>query len=311
MVPPGTYASEIARKILTHKEDEMVEVYAKQLNRGMANIFEENDKSSSAIGIMLNKYHIASVSPEVNTSFINFLTKLGIVNISEYGIGPSLLFQFILRNSFKQLLILYDKQGEVEVKDSFDLTKLKLTLMEEKILRYVAGYIPYSIRSHFRRVKSTPESISALQIVESWNKAGLEQESLSLLDYTNEWIEKINRGGLFLVTDNFYRLIIRIEITVRTVLNVQFLLQYAGEDIRIIILDRLKNDSYVTFGWDSLTRDVENKSLCDRLKLIVFNKWISIRAYSFVKVWIDKVKHQSSKVDVKAQPSLRKVLGSK
>ena len=112
MVPPGTYASEIARKILTHKEDEMVEVYAKQLNRGMANIFEENDKSSSAIGIMLNKYHIASVSPEVNTSFINFLTKLGIVNISEYGIGSSLLFQFILRNSFKQLLILYDKQSQ-------------------------------------------------------------------------------------------------------------------------------------------------------------------------------------------------------
>ena len=41
-----------------------------------------------------------------------------------------------------------------------------------------------------------------------------------------------NRGGMFLVTDHFYRLIVRIEMTARKVLNLASLEQYAGRDIR-------------------------------------------------------------------------------
>jgi len=40
--------------------------------------------------------------------------------------------------------MLHNKQGIVDLKDSFDLSKLKLTSVEEKILRYVASYIPDS-----------------------------------------------------------------------------------------------------------------------------------------------------------------------
>jgi len=310
MVPPGTHAAEIAHEILVHKHHKHIDMYAKKLNTGLVNIFEENNRTSSSISTMMNKYHLATVSPHINSSFIDFLTGLGIPISAKYGIGPSLLFQFILRNSFRELLMLHNKQGIVELKDSFDLSKLKLTSVEEKILRYVAGYIPYSIHNHFRRVKSTPESILALKIVDMWNRAGVERESLSLLEYTtNEWVEKVNRGGLFLVTDNFYRLIVRIEITARTVLNTQFLSQYAGEDMQVIILEKLKCDPIVIFGWNSLTRNIENKNLCDCLKLLIFKKWIAIRAYSFVRAWVDKVKHNSSKADAKAQPSLRKVLG--
>jgi len=79
--------------------------------------------------------------------------------------------------------------------------------------------------------------------------------------------------------------------------------------MQVIILEKLKCDPVVSFGWNSLTRDIENKNLCDCLKLLIFKKWIAIRAYSFVRAWVDKVKQNSSKADAKAQPSLRKVLG--
>ena len=93
-----------------------------------------------------------------------------------------------------------------------------------------------------------------LSIINSWNKSGLKEQGLGILDYTTQWVEKVNRGGLFLVTDNFYRFIVRVEITARTVLNTQLVAKYAGEDLRKVITNKLNSDPFVNFGWESLVR---------------------------------------------------------
>ena len=48
----------------------------------------------------------------------------------------------------------------------------------------------------------------------------------SFTDYTGSWVERVNRGGLFLVSNDFYIFIRNIEFKVRKILNVSFLISY-------------------------------------------------------------------------------------
>ena len=49
---------------------------------------------------------------------------------------------------------------------------------------------------------------------------------------TGSWVECVNRGGLFLVNNDFYTFIRNIEFELRKILNVSFFISYCGENIR-------------------------------------------------------------------------------
>ena len=49
---------------------------------------------------------------------------------------------------------------------------------------------------------------------------------------TSSWVERVNRGGLFLVNNDFYTFIRNIEFELRKILNVSFFISYCGENIR-------------------------------------------------------------------------------
>ena len=82
---------------------------------------------------------------------------------------------------------------------------------------------------------------------------------------------------------------------------------------------KLSSNGLVNTGWDILARDIDNKALCEKVKAMVLNKWITIRGNAFVKSWVDSMKIRQSElksskstVDTKAMPAMRKTLaGSK
>ena len=175
------------------------------------------------------------------------------------------------------------------------------------------------MKRHYRAINSAGAKV-VLQVIESWRKSSECDDNASLIEYTNDWVNRTNRGGLFLVKDNFYRFILRIEVTARKVLNSAFLCQYAGQDIRRVIMEKLDADKCLTVGWNTLLRSINNSNVSDTLKKAVFSKWISIRANAFVRAWVDQVKLKqqlnkekdgtTQKIDTVAQPSLRKSLAS-
>ena len=65
-------------------------------------------------------------------------------------------------------------------------------------------------------MKSNSSTEAIISMIESWkldsNKISDEK---SLLDYTKEWIYKIDRGGLFKVNDEFYIFIRNVELCAR------------------------------------------------------------------------------------------------
>ena len=92
----------------------------------------------------------------------------------------------------------------------------KLDESEEQTLRYVAGFVLYKL---FRLVKHNekPEGKVMEQVLSMWvaKRKFPEHNPISLLDYTNAWTEKVNRGGLYEVSDQFYLFICTIELVVR------------------------------------------------------------------------------------------------
>ena len=89
---------------------------------------------------------------------------------------------------------------------------IDITKDEENILRYACGYIAIKLKERFLKVKGR----KATQFVECLNKMrhmelDTDTPTTSFLAYTQEWIKKINRGGLFVTSDEAYRFFITLE----------------------------------------------------------------------------------------------------
>ena len=65
-------------------------------------------------------------------------------------------------------------------------------------MRYTSGYVPYSLMKRYER-NVTEKSASFVECLSSMAVNG---EEGSFLEYTTQWVSKVNRGGLFEVNDN-------------------------------------------------------------------------------------------------------------
>lgn len=165
---------------------------------------------------------------------------------------------------------------------------------------------------------------AALAVIESWalNKHDINNTEKTFLEYTKEWVDKTNRGGIFLVNDEFYIFIRRLEISARKVLNVKLMKTYNGENLQEMLLIEFERNTLIDLSWCNLTSCIENVELSTKIQRQVFQKWINIRRNAFVKAWVDilKLKHieqlkkktiskkTAAKVDNKGTPALRKTL---
>nr|XP_047141466.1 uncharacterized protein LOC124816352 [Hydra vulgaris] len=207
--------------------------------------------------------------------------------------GFDLLYSFVLKTWFQ---IALDWRNQVLLKVNEKELDLKLTLEEEKTLRYVAGFIPFSFRKRYSNISNTNLRKAVLDLVKSWESQS-DNKSLNktFLDYTRDWTIKINRGGLFLVNDDFYIFIRRLENVARTVLNLNLIVKYKGEDLRDVIMKKFQTSSLIDFSWESLTKNAKSQHLKSLLKDIILRKWMSIRIRSFVKSWIRVINRKNGK----------------
>lgn len=70
---------------------------------------------------------------------------------------------------------------------------------EQNIVRYAAGYVPYKLLNKYKKSKSASDSVKSY--TECLMKMGVDGPEESFLAYTEEWINQIDRGGLFHISD--------------------------------------------------------------------------------------------------------------
>ena len=195
-------------------------------------------------------------------------------------------------------------------KETNDLD-LKLSTAEEQTLRYVAGYIAFAMGKFYAKKKGTVVGKAVLQLLDTWKQRKDNGSETTFLDYTNKWVERVNRGGLYVVNDEFYIFIRKVENEARTILNRKLIIHYRGEDLREVLMKAFQKSEGIDISWCSVARCIEDEEIRSLLKHQVLEKWISIRARSFLKCWTQMVRRKNEKqVSAKSEPALRKTLHS-
>lgn len=332
MVPPGVHVGAFAREVLSFHDSDTFKNVADILVSKLLDIIPVEIKCKN-IEQMMTIFNSLAIQDTLFDLWHKFILEVKVNTNEQFS---NMLFQFILTKLLQHLLaarnsILFEELTTPSEDD------LKLTPSEENTLRYVAGYIPYSIKEGLKGRKDGETKEALTRVLSCWDKNNLSSERLEFLNYTREWTTKINRGGLFLVNDEFYIFIRRVENVARKILNKTLMISYAGEDLRKILMEKFSESHLVDISWNSLTKSLENRELCQTLKRMVLNKWVNIRANSFVKAWVnlaklthfetqkkkrisdcakakDKAERQAAKdlrqvkVDNKGTPSMRKTL---
>ena len=179
---------------------------------------------------------------------------------------------------------------------------------EENIIRYVCGFVAMKLSHRFRKQQGEKAAI----FVECLANMSVEGPESSLLDYTKEWMARINRGGLFDISDEGYSLFVAIELALRDKLT-QHLHHSAVSGQRDLqaskgsIIDTVSADPEVEFRWTFVSLDIEDEVVGTQLLKHVVELWLTIRGYAISSSWMEKYK-QVKKTTTKRRKGLRKTL---
>ena len=175
---------------------------------------------------------------------------------------------------------------------------------ELNALRYVAGYVPYSMLKRYERNHQTKPAV--LECLGNMAVAG---DDSDIHNYTTKWIETVNRGGLFPINDKSFQLFIAIESIVIQTLSTSYMNTVQHNNIKTHTINTCIKNTQVQEKWTVLTKYIDFEKPDDEIKLLeeIVNLWVTIRGFSVAATWLETFKQQV-KVNTKKKKSLRQSL---
>lgn len=189
--------------------------------------------------------------------------------------------------------------------------EVQLTLDEANVLRYACGFVGMKLHKKFLKMKG----VKAAEFTECLNNFQVEGTSTSLLDYTKNWVERVNRGGLYEVSNDAYFLFVAIEAAMRNKLT-QHLRKSIGTPseqetgAKAAIVGFVSQDDEVDSYWNKLSTDIKDESHSMELLKEIIGLWLNIRGFSITKSWIEDYKRELCISNARKR-SLRKELKKK
>ena len=149
-------------------------------------------------------------------------------------------------------------------------------------------------------LKKHEKSVSdkSVEFVECLSKMAVNGDESSLLSYTLEWSRAINRGGLFQINDDAYRLFKEIEMKMQRKLlsMLQSSLPLPGK--RELVIDAVASDDDVQFLWVLLSCDITNEEDAIYLLKEIVGLWLTIRGFSIAGTWLEEYKRKTARLKV-------------
>ena len=92
--------------------------------------------------------------------------------------------------------------------------------------------------------KGSPEGFALHKLLSCWGSKEELDKQVTFLKYTKTWVDRVNRGGLLLISDELYMFVRGMENEVTKVLTINFLIAYCGEDVRQVIQEKFIGNQY-------------------------------------------------------------------
>ena len=251
---------------------------------------------------MWQKFYLFNVSEQCKADWLPLKKFCTVQNFDAlvYKLSSKIL-ELLIKINIEALL-----QEEESTSPAID--REKMDDRESNIVKYVAGFISHSVTKRFKRRKDGGEKF--VEALKTWSVKGRDAKCFHFKD---KWINLQNRGGLVDVNDNCFLFFRTIEYSVRDVFNPKTLNNYAGENLKELLKQKIYERKYVMFRWDELMKgDVLDAVEKEYLFKVVVARWIDIRGNAFVRAWVDGLRTKyKDKVSHKGEHSHRKQLNAK
>ena len=119
-------------------------------------------------------------------------------------------------------------------------------------------------------------------------------EEQSFLNYTLEWTQKVDRGGLFYINNSAYLFYKEVEICTQVYL-VPHLHTATQDDRKALIIRSVVKEDQIQHQWSMLTVDITDEEDGEELLSHVVETWITIRGLAVVSHWLEQYKLATSK----------------
>lgn len=176
---------------------------------------EQHKLPSAVQASMWSNFHKIRCKKVVHQVWASYVSHLSPALINE----NKLALQLILDRMFKAMM---GNEAESRRPNS-RASKRPLTTIECNAIRYMAGYVAVSL---LKKAKKSTKNIALrrkrqffVEVLERMKALQQPGESDSVLEYTTHWSELIDRGGLYHINDDVFKLFEHIEIFVREELD--------------------------------------------------------------------------------------------
>ncbi len=112
-------------------------------------------------------------------------------------------------------------------------------------------------------------------------------EPTDFTQYTTEWIDKVNGGGLFPLNDESFQFFFcTVEVVVRTVLP-RVVVSKESTSNRKTIVDAVDN---MKMYWSLVYQDIDEEEWSSELLSEAIELWVTIQGFSLVSHWLEAYK---------------------
>lgn len=184
-------------------------------------------------------------------------------------------------------------------------TETKLLSDEENALRYASGYIGMK---HLKRLSKVKGS-KAAQFRECLSAMSRQGNDTSFYAYTTEWINTVNRGGLFSINDATFEFFKAMEVKTRQILP-KHLAQPAALSKKEDLVESISLDEAVQLSWTPVAIDIVDVEHSKELLTSIVEMWLTMRGFSITSNWMDQYKLAIKDKLISKSKSLRKELNS-
>ena len=167
--------------------------------------------------------------------------------------------------------------------------EIVMTKDELNALQYVGGFVPHSLLSRFEKNERYTKSLECLG-----DMAVASESDGDVLDYTKEWMEKVNRGGLFPPNNVTFQMFVGIEQATRLRVRCHHYIDRHDKDLEDIIESTAMNAD-VQWHWMLISQSVESAEESDWLLGEIIKLYVTVRGFSIAANWMELYKKESKK----------------
>ena len=288
---PAITARKNAQCVLTWCTDNRAKmsVFAYQLMSTLKACFIGHAKVKVRKERMWEKYYQLRSTTNFSENWTTFL------NLSGATVSPT-LYQHNTNIVFNHLI----KEHFTAASEPQQATTSTPTLdyNERNALRYISGYITRKLYGKLKDSKHELKDKLCLCISELND---VEPDELS--DESNEWMSKVDRGGLKHVTTITYTMFASAEVELRKLITSPPEFNFTRAKSKIIDSDD------VQFYWSMVSSNWVEEVASVLLEMMI-DKYVKIRGHSTASAWLEQYKRESKK-SVQKSKGVRKQLLSK